>query len=126
LAVRIRHKHPAKPFLRLMVEQGQFREDLYYRLSVFRIRTPALREHPEDIPHLANHLWRRISGEDAEPLSPDAEQLLGRHSWPGNVRELRAFLASVHALAGRPVFHLPIARILFRDRGYARNQPRDP
>ncbi len=73
------------------VAEGRFREDLYFRLKVFRIRMPALRERREDIPLLAEHfvakhgrrLGRRIGG-----IAPDAMDLLTRLDFPGNVREL--------------------------------------
>ncbi|RME34166.1 MAG: sigma-54-dependent Fis family transcriptional regulator [Gammaproteobacteria bacterium] len=76
--------------LKQMVEQGQFREDLYYRLNVFPLHIPPLRERPGDILPLARHLLQRAAGNDRQPpqLSPAAEQRLQEHHWPGNVREL--------------------------------------
>ena len=76
--------------LETMVEQGQFREDLMFRINTFEIQVPALRERPEDIPALANHLIRRHrwDGKDGELFSSDAMQALQNHQWPGNVREL--------------------------------------
>ncbi len=76
--------------LEMMVEQGQFREDLMFRINTFEIQVPALRERPEDIPALANHLIRRHrwDGKDGELFSSDAMQALQNHQWPGNVREL--------------------------------------
>jgi two-component system response regulator GlrR len=68
------------------VRAGRFREDLYFRLAVFRVRVPALRERPEDIPMLARLFESRGRG---QPISPDAVEMLSRHDWPGNVRELR-------------------------------------
>ncbi len=73
------------------VQQGHFREDLYYRLNVIEIRLPALRERREDIPLLAEHFVNRISselGRDVHSISPAALKLLMAHDWPGNVREL--------------------------------------
>src|SRR5204863_1645332 len=75
-----------------LVAAGEFRADLYYRLNVFPIDLPALRERPEDIPLLVRHfvahharsLGRRIDG-----ISPDVMERLVRHPWPGNVRELQ-------------------------------------
>ena len=74
-----------------MVAQGKFRQDLYYRINVMRIDAPALQEHPEDIPQIANHFLRQYSQMYDKRLSdvePDAMKLLQSYSWPGNVREL--------------------------------------
>ncbi len=74
-----------------LVAQGRFREDLYHRLNVIRIHTPALRERREDIPLLLNHFLKRIAKELAtEPkaLRPEVEEYLSRLDWPGNVRQL--------------------------------------
>ena len=74
-----------------MVSAGEFREDLYYRLNVVNIRTPSLRERPEDIIPLAEHFIGKYSTEFSRPapaILPDAKALLERHPWPGNVREL--------------------------------------
>jgi len=71
---------------------GQFRDDLYYRLNVFEIRLPALRDRPEDIPLLADTFLGdlgRAMGRPAAGISRDAEQWLLEYDWPGNVRELR-------------------------------------
>lgn len=73
------------------VQQGHFREDLYYRLNVIEIRLPALRDRTEDIPLLADHFVQRISselGKEVGGISPAALKLLLAHDWPGNVREL--------------------------------------
>lgn len=72
------------------IEQGQFREDLYYRLNVFPIEMPALRERPEDIPLLINELIKRIEHENRGSVRLTAEAMasLCRYDWPGNVREL--------------------------------------
>ena len=73
------------------VQQGRFREDLYYRLNVIEIRLPALRERREDIPLLAEHFVHRIStelGKDISGISAGALKLLIAYDWPGNVREL--------------------------------------
>jgi len=77
--------------LRALVEEGRFREDLYYRLNVIEIVIPPLRERREDIPLLARHFVERLShelGKPVEEISEDAMRLLMSHSWPGNVREL--------------------------------------
>ena len=77
--------------LRAMVERGDFREDLYYRLRGITLEVPPLRARLADIPRIADNLLRRIAGERGEPmktLSSSALELLLRHVWPGNVREL--------------------------------------
>ena len=74
------------------VERGEFRRDLYYRLSVLPIRVPALRERPEDIGILAHHFAQRAAtdiGREISAIAPDAMALLQRYEWPGNVRELQ-------------------------------------
>ena len=73
--------------LRTEVRAGRFREDLYYRLSVFPIVLPPLRERPEDLEPLALHLLSRLAG-PARRLSEEANHALAQHGWPGNVREL--------------------------------------
>ena len=73
------------------VAQGTFRADLYYRLNVFDIRIPPLRERRDDILPLAAGFLREFTGATAE-LTPEAMEALRRHDWPGNVRELRNVL----------------------------------
>jgi PAS domain S-box-containing protein len=74
-----------------MMQRGEFREDLYYRLNVINLRAPPLRERREDIPLLAGHLIRkynRIMGGRVTGLAPDTLEIFLKHAWPGNVREL--------------------------------------
>lgn len=74
-----------------MVENNRFREDLYYRLNVVDIKTPALREHMEDLPEILDVFLKKYGLEYNKPnvsLSEQAMQVLSRHHWPGNVREL--------------------------------------
>jgi two-component system response regulator AtoC len=78
--------------LRGLVAQGQFREDLFYRLNVIHITVPPLRERKEDIPLLLDHFLTHFQKDNGTPpttISPDAYNLLIQHSWPGNVRELQ-------------------------------------
>ncbi len=73
------------------VKNSRFREDLYYRLNVVRLRLPPLRERPEDVPALAAHFLRKYcaeTGKAIEGISAEAMSLLRSHRWPGNVREL--------------------------------------
>jgi len=77
--------------LKSMVDAGEFRLDLYYRLNVFEIRLPALRERKEDIPLLADHFVHKFAlsmNRKIERISPGALYMLQRLDWPGNVREL--------------------------------------
>jgi transcriptional regulator with PAS, ATPase and Fis domain len=77
--------------LQEQVWKGSFREDLYYRLNVLRIKIPSLRERPADIPLLVRHFLRKYALRDGKPIptvDPEALQLLSSYSWPGNVREL--------------------------------------
>jgi transcriptional regulator with GAF, ATPase, and Fis domain len=81
--------------LRSAMARGTFREDLFYRLAVFEIRIPALRERPEDILPLAGAFLEEIGAELGRPaagISRDAREALLRYAWPGNVRELRNVL----------------------------------
>ncbi len=93
--------------LRRLVQLGDFRKDLYYRLNVLRIELPPLRERPEDIPRLVHHFVREITERNGRPfygISPEGMQLLREHRWPGNVRELRNLVESMVVLApGREI-----------------------
>jgi len=95
--------------LRREAAEGRFREDLFYRLNVFPIQLPPLRERPEDIPLLAQAFARRFSqrlGKPVAPLTPDCTAQLQSYSWPGNVRELGNVIerAVITAVAGRMNF----------------------
>jgi DNA-binding NtrC family response regulator len=84
--------------LRQLVETGDFRRDLYYRLNVLHIELPPLRERREDIPLLVEEFVRGTSSEhDLAPvhITPEALALLVRHDWPGNIRELRNLVESI-------------------------------
>jgi sigma-54 specific flagellar transcriptional regulator A len=76
--------------LELMIQDGQFREDLYYRLNVFPIEMPALRDRLEDLPLLINNLSQQLdeTGSGRLQFHPAALESLRLHPWPGNVREL--------------------------------------
>ena len=81
--------------LRAAIERGAFREDLFYRLAVFEIRIPPLRERPDDVLPLAGTFLEEIGAELGRPaagISRDAREALVRYRWPGNVRELRNVL----------------------------------
>ncbi|MGH9425867.1 MAG: sigma 54-interacting transcriptional regulator, partial [Terriglobia bacterium] len=87
------------------IKQGQFREDLYYRLNVGEIRLPSLRERRSDIPKLALHVLDRVNATLKKPkrLSPSALTRLQYHSWPGNVRDLENVIERSVRLARREV-----------------------
>jgi len=91
--------------LREALEQGTFREDLYYRLNVMPISIPPLRERREDIPFLAEHfvqkLWKDV-GSVARAISEEAIQKLMQYHWPGNVRELENVIERSLVLASGP------------------------
>ena len=80
--------------LEAAIEQGNFREDLFYRLSVFPIELPALRDRIEDLPQLIDHLLARGVSSGLRPvtLQPSALRVLESYSWPGNIRELANLL----------------------------------
>jgi len=89
--------------LAAMVERGQFRGDLYYRLNVIPLSLPPLRERREDIPILAQHFAEKFAAQmrSATPrLRPEFIERLVSHSWPGNVRELGNFMRRVMTLSG--------------------------
>lgn len=94
--------------LEVEVRAGRFREDLFHRLRTFRLRLPALAEHPEDIPPLAEHFVARMAhklGKTITGLTPEAVAALGRRNFPGNVRELENLIerAVLFAEPGGPV-----------------------
>jgi DNA-binding NtrC family response regulator len=89
------------------VEQGRFREDLYYRLNVVPLHVPPLRDRPEDIPPLAAHFLEKVCGLEGLPtkrLTAEAIERLSAYPWPGNVRQLENAIEMAVALSGdRPV-----------------------
>jgi transcriptional regulator with PAS, ATPase and Fis domain len=88
--------------LREALEQGTFREDLYYRLNVVPIDIAPLRQRKEDIPDLVNLFISRFAGDSGKPvksISPEAMQILVSYHWPGNVRELQNIIERACALA---------------------------
>ncbi len=102
--------------LRQAVAERQFREDLYFRLSVFPVTVPALRERREDIPKLAHHFVERVSRDVGKKitLSPEAVADLMAHDWPGNIRELQNALERAVILADGEVLlprHLSLSPV---------------
>jgi DNA-binding NtrC family response regulator len=90
-----------------LVKAGLFREDLYYRLNVFPIRVPPLRERREDIPELVRHFTARFAAEEGKTfirgVTAPALQLLARHDWPGNIRQLENAVFRAVVLADEPM-----------------------
>ncbi len=92
--------------LEQLMAAGQFRSDLYYRLNVYTIKLPPLRERDVDLPLLAEHFLRRFSrelGKEVQRIAPEALELLRRYPWPGNLRELQSVLKQALLQATGPV-----------------------
>ena len=98
------------------LEDGSFREDLYYRLNVIEIHIPPLRERGEDIPLLSHHFMKKYADanrKDVQRISDEALALLLRHRWPGNVRELENAMERAVVLCNDPILtpdHFPTLR----------------
>lgn len=97
-----------------MMKEGTFRQDLFYRLSVFPISIPPLRQHPDDIPaltwHILSDLARRM-GRQIRGVHPSTIDSFRKYSWPGNVRELRNLIERNLILSAEPVFRAEIADV---------------
>ncbi len=92
------------------VENGTFREDLYYRIKVTQVHIPPLRERPEDVPVLAQNFLKNVRVAHSKPdidLSPEALEFLYRYDFPGNVRELQNIITSAAAIATGLVITVP-------------------
>ena len=94
------------------VEEGRFRADLFYRLNIFPIHVPPLRERPEDIPflvrHFAQHFARRMN-RVIDTIPSETMETLVHHSWPGNIRELQNLIEHSVILSPGPVLRAPLA-----------------
>jgi formate hydrogenlyase transcriptional activator len=100
--------------LAAMVKQGTFREDLYYRLKVFPIGVPALRQRTEDIPKLARHftaLYARRMNKRIDEIPSETMDALVRYRWPGNVRELQNFIERAVILSPHSVLRAPTSEL---------------
>ncbi len=108
VAIKVRILAATNRDLSAMVEQGHFRKDLYYRLSVVNLRIPPLRERKQDIPLLAAHFLDRTARETgmSYTLSDDTLRILMEYDWPGNVRELENSLDRACTLSSGPILHL--------------------
>lgn len=101
--------------LQARVNEKQFRDDLFYRLNVFPIRVPPLRERAEDIPvlvrHFAEQFGRRMK-KSVESIPSETMNALSRYDWPGNVRELQNVIERAVILSNGPVLRVPLADLL--------------
>lgn len=100
--------------LQAMVKQSTFREDLYYRLKVFPIHVPALRQRTEDIPELVHHFlahYSRRMNRNIDRIPSETMDALVRYRWPGNIRELRNFIERAVILSPHTVLRAPIAEL---------------
>ena len=98
VAVNVRVVAATNRDLAQAVQEGAFREDLFYRINVVTIRIPPLRERPEDIPLLAEHFVHKHGRSEIASLSAEARELMTAYRWPGNVRELENVIARALAL----------------------------
>jgi formate hydrogenlyase transcriptional activator len=103
--------------LRTMVEEQKFRSDLFYRLSVFPIHVPSLRERTEDIPFLVRHFAQHFAcnmGKRIETISSETMNALVRYPWPGNIRELQNVIERAVILSQGPILKVPLADLKAR------------
>ena len=111
------------------IAAGEFREDLFYRLSVIPIHVPALRERRDDIPLLARHFlerFRKSMEKPVEGISPQAMQRLEAYDWPGNVRELENTIERAVALESGPEISVRGSAGSHDGAGDARDSDRGP
>ena len=97
-----------------MVRQGTFREDLYYRLKVFPIQVPALRQRTEDIPRLVRHfttLYAQRMNKRIDVIPPETIAALVRYPWPGNIRELQNFIERAVILSPQSILRAPVSEL---------------
>ncbi len=97
-----------------MVKQGTFREDLYYRLKVFPIQVPALRQRPDDIPRLVRHftaLYAQRMNKRIDVIPADTMDALTRYAWPGNIRELQNFIERAVILSPQSTLRAPTSEL---------------
>jgi formate hydrogenlyase transcriptional activator len=100
--------------LSAMVKQGAFREDLYYRLKVFPIQVPPLRQRREDIPRLVRHftaLFAQRMNKRIDDIPSDTMDALLRYPWPGNIRELQNFVERAVILTPQSILRAPVSEL---------------
>ena len=109
IKVNVRFVAASNKDLKDLISQGEFREDLFYRLNVFPIQLPPLRERKSDIPLLLNHfldLHARNTGKTPKEFSKSAKEALMEYNWPGNVRELQNLVERVFTITKGPSIRL--------------------
>jgi formate hydrogenlyase transcriptional activator len=97
-----------------MVEEQKFRSDLFYRLNVFPVRVPSLRERPEDIPLLVRHFTEQVArrmNKKIETISSETLKQMRQYHWPGNIRELQNVIERAVILSTGAVLHVPLSEI---------------
>ena len=102
---------PRNRDLARMVADGRFRGDLYYRLNVFPLALPPLRERPEDLPRLVRHFTQRFArrmGRRIETIPTAVMETLVRYPWPGNIRELQNVIERAVILSPGPTLRVPL------------------
>ncbi len=102
-----------------MVEEQKFRSDLFYRLNVFPIHVPPLRERTEDIPFLVRHFAQHFAfnmGKQIDTISSETMNALVRYPWPGNIRELQNVIERAVILSKGPTLKVPLADLKARER----------
>jgi len=117
IAIDVRILSATHRDLEATMAEGQFREDLYYRLNVVSLNLPALRERREDIPLLANHFLGKLAEKYDKRLNgfaPDALKALVMNAWPGNVRQLYNVVEQVCALTSTPLIPLTLVQRALR------------
>ena len=100
--------------LKAMVDEQKFRSDLYYRLNVFPVRVPSLRERKEDIPLLVRHFVKEFSRRNQRVINTipsETMQALIRYHWPGNIRELQNVIERAVIISNGPVLNVPLAEL---------------
>jgi two-component system, NtrC family, response regulator PilR len=132
IAVDVRIISASHRDLNVEVENGRFRQDLFYRINVIELRMPALRERPQDIPLLADQTLQRLArhqgGHGNQPqmrLSPGAVEALKRHQFPGNVRELENILERATALCEGNLIDIQDLYLTKTEAPVAQNDPLD-
>jgi len=109
--------------LQSLVEEGKFRQDLYYRINVVKLVLPPLRDRREDIPILVEHFIRkfcRLSGKEIQGLSPEAFPILMSHDFPGNVRELENIIEYATVVCKNGTIGVENLPDLFKNSGHSR------
>jgi formate hydrogenlyase transcriptional activator len=110
------------------VKAGTFRADLFYRLNVFQIGLPPLRNRPEDVPILARHFLKRYCvklGRSCNDIDRESLERLIRYTWPGNVRELENVIERAMILSREPVLRIDEHLLTLQDTSFTASPPAD-